>query len=205
VQKPAQKLSVVNVVATADLRQSVDLERLALAQGFLYDQAIYPCAYLNDANTKAKVSIFASGKMISVGTKSFEAASRDLNYAAQRLTELGLISPIKVNARLQNVVATGDMGHAVDIEKLATELPSVIYEPEQFPGAIHYAKELEGASVLIFASGKVVFAGLKREGLLELGNYVLIKLAQRTSTGEGEDDHTLRNIPRREIKRRLSI
>jgi TATA-box binding protein (TBP) (component of TFIID and TFIIIB) len=64
-------------------------------------------------------------------------------------------------------VATGDIGKSIDIEKLNTKLSSVLYEPEQFPGAIYYAEELEGASVLVFASGKVVFAGLKSHELLE--------------------------------------
>jgi TATA-box binding protein (TBP) (component of TFIID and TFIIIB) len=36
----------------------------------------------------------------------------------------------------------------------------------------------EGASILIFANGKVVFAGLKREELLEVGRQALVKLAK---------------------------
>jgi transcription initiation factor TFIID TATA-box-binding protein len=76
------------------------------------------------------------------------------------------------------MVATGEIGHSIDIERLSTKLPNIIYEPEQFPGAIYYAKELEGASILIFANGKVVFAGLKREELLEVGRQVLVKLAE---------------------------
>jgi TATA-box binding protein (TBP) (component of TFIID and TFIIIB) len=61
------RLKIANVVATADLKQSVDLERLASADGFLYDQAIYPCAYLRDEKTRVKVSIFATGKMTCAG------------------------------------------------------------------------------------------------------------------------------------------
>jgi len=116
--------------------------------------------------------------MISIGTKSFKAAKHDLNYAARRLAELGLISSTKIKVRLQNIVATGDLGHSVDIESLALRLPNVIYEPEQFPGAIYYAKELEGASILIFANGKVVFAGLRRQELVETAKKVLVELAR---------------------------
>jgi len=101
-----------------------------------------------------------------------------LNYAVGRLSQLGLISSIKVRVKLQNIVATGDIGQAVDIEKLSTRLPNIIYEPEQFPGAIYYAKELEGASILIFASGKVVFAGLKRRELLKTGRQILVDLVK---------------------------
>jgi transcription initiation factor TFIID TATA-box-binding protein len=83
--------------------------------------------------------------------------------------------------KLQNIVATGEIGCVLDIEKLSVKLPNITYEPEQFAGAIYYAKELEGASILIFANGKVVFAGLKRPHLLEVGRQLLIKLAQLVS------------------------
>jgi transcription initiation factor TFIID TATA-box-binding protein len=170
-------ISIVNFVATASLGQSVDLEKLLLIEGFLYDSSLYRCAYLKDKRTKAKVIIFGTGKMISAGAKSFVDAKHDLEYAERRLVKIGLIKPIKITVRVQNVVATGDIGQPVDIERLSTRLPNIIYEPEQFPGAIYYAKELEGASILIFASGKVVFAGLKRQELLEVGKRVLKDLA----------------------------
>ena len=119
--------------------------------------------------------------MISVGAKSFAAARRDLNYATRRLRELGLISRTKITMKLQNIVATADIGQSVDLERISSKLPHVIYEPEQFPGAIYYAKELEGASILIFANGKVVFAGLKTQELLEVGKSVLLELTRLIS------------------------
>jgi transcription initiation factor TFIID TATA-box-binding protein len=70
----------------------------------------------------------------------------------------------------------------VDIERLAIKLPDIIYEPEQFPGAIYHARELEGASILIFASGKAVFAGLKSLESLKTARQVLTRLGQQTST-----------------------
>lgn len=172
------QLTVVNLVATSELNQPVNLEKLANVEGFLYDQAIYPCAYLKDNYTKTKVSIFSSGKMISFGGRNFSDVKHDLAYAAKRLAKLRLIKGTRIVPKLQNMVATGEIGHSIDIERLSTKLPNIIYEPEQFPGAIYYAKELEGASILIFANGKVVFAGLKREELLEVGKQVLVKLAE---------------------------
>lgn len=163
---------VVNLVATAELGQVVKLERLANIEGILYDTAIYRCAYLKDKNTKSKVSIFSTGKMISFGTKSLSDAKHDMNYAAKRLAQLGLVNPTKISVRLQNIVAVSDLGHAVDLDELAKILPNIIYEPEQFPAAIHYAKDLEGASVLIFSNGKLVFAGLRKLLLLEVASKV---------------------------------
>jgi TATA-box binding protein (TBP) (component of TFIID and TFIIIB) len=91
------------VVATAELSQSVDLWKLAQVDGFLYDQAIYHCAYLKDAKTRAKVSIFSTGKMISIGTRNLADSKHDLKYAAKRLADLELIHA-KISVKLQNIV-----------------------------------------------------------------------------------------------------
>jgi len=170
------QLRIVNVVATAELGQLVNLNKLVMEEGFLYDQDIYHCAYLKDHNTLGKVSIFASGKMISIGSKAFRAARHDLNYAANKLTELGLTEPVRIRPRLQNLVAITEIGGPVDMNKLVKKL-NVIYEPEQSPGAIYYAPELEGASVLVFANGKIVMAGLKNEYLLTVGKRLVTELA----------------------------
>jgi len=61
------KTFVANVVATAELGQTIELRRLVNVPGFLYDSAIYYCAYLEDNKTKGKISIFSSGKMIRIG------------------------------------------------------------------------------------------------------------------------------------------
>jgi transcription initiation factor TFIID TATA-box-binding protein len=133
VRRLPPKLSIVNVVATAELGQFVNLERLVHVRGFLYDTAIYRCAYLKGNKMNAKVSIFSTGKMISIGTKSYEDAKHDLDYASKRLAELRLVRKTTVKIKIQNIVATGDLGHTLDIERLGTELPNIIYEPEQFP------------------------------------------------------------------------
>ncbi len=95
------KLAIVNLVAAAELKQPVDLEKLVYVKGFLYDTAIYACAYLKDQKTHAKVSIFSSGKMMSVGTKRFEHAKHDLEYAKKKLAQLRLITPTKIIVKLQ--------------------------------------------------------------------------------------------------------
>src|SRR6266581_3539043 len=62
------KLEIVNVAATAELNQFINLGLLVSVEGFVYNPDVYRCAYLKDENTRGKVSIFVSGKMISVGT-----------------------------------------------------------------------------------------------------------------------------------------
>ena len=106
-QTSVASISIVNLVATAELGQTLDLERSVSIPGFLYDHSVYHCAYLKDSETRGKVSIFSSGKMISYGAKDLEAAKRDLSYATVRLMQLGLISKTRIDLKLQNIVATG--------------------------------------------------------------------------------------------------
>jgi len=117
--------------------------------------------------------------MIRVGSKSIQIAKHDLHYASRRLAELGLITATRITVKLQKIVATSSLGRGISLEKFSTRLPQTIYEPEQFPGAIHYAKELEGTSILIFANGKVVFAGLRRLALIDKAKQVLMQLVEQ--------------------------
>ena len=183
------KFGIVNFVATAELRQSVDLECLASAPGFLYDYAVYHCAYLKDGKTKGKVAIFASGKMISIGTKSFRDARQDLKYAAKRLVDLRLIESTRVKVKLRNIVAVSDAGIPFDLESLLQLRHNLIYEPEQFPGAIYWAHELEGAAMLLFPSGKIVVAGLKRQELLSVAEKLVEGLVLPTQEFDGRKRH----------------
>ena len=176
-KKQTPKPKIVNLIATAELGQTVNLEKLIFVEGFLYDTSIYRCAYLKDKNTKSKVSIFSSGKMISSGSKNFREAKHDLKYASNRLVELGLVKTNRIVVKIQNLVATTQVGRQLDLERLSRTLPNVIYEPEQFPAAIYHAEDLEGGSVLIFANGKLVFAGLRQESSLEIASKIAGNLA----------------------------
>jgi TATA-box binding protein (TBP) (component of TFIID and TFIIIB) len=52
----------------------------------------------------------------------------------------------------------------IDVKKVTSSLANYIYEPDNFPGIIY--KHNGRISCLIFASGKVVIAGVKSEDQL---------------------------------------
>lgn len=153
------ELSIVNIVTTADLKQRVDLHSVAKLKYVIYAREIYRglAAYLKTPDMCGKVSIFSSGKLISVGTRKFVQAKKDLQHTADVLSENGLIDLIQVIPRTRNIVAILVLSRTIDLE-LLTHLP-VIYEPEQFPGAILKLTDPK-ATVLIFASGKMVITGV---------------------------------------------
>ena len=155
---------IVNVVATATLDRRMDLELLheLFPKEVIHDQEIYGgrVAYFKSKRMEGKVSIFPSGKMISIGTKSVEKATKELKLVGKTLN-----ANLKTKPTVRNLVAAANLGFEVDLYRIATlRNIKAIYEPEQFPSAIIQLPLLEKgvvASFLLFASGKLVCVGLK--------------------------------------------
>lgn len=59
-----------------------------------------------------------------------------------------------------------DFEHPINLEDFSVKT-RVIYEPEQFPGAILRINEPVKTSILIFASGKTIITGLKSSDQIE--------------------------------------
>lgn len=80
---------IVNLVATAVLDRSIDLGTLnkLFPQEVIHDPAIYGgrVAYFKSKDMQGKVTIFWSGKLISVGTQTVEAARKELKSVARAL------------------------------------------------------------------------------------------------------------------------
>ena len=111
---------------------------------------------------KTATLIFSSGKMVCTGAKSERQSREAVNEVVRRLKKGGI--PIKNEAEItiQNMVASANLGGKVHLEEAARTLPKSMYEPEQFPGLIHRMAEPKTV-ILLFASGKLVCTGAKRE------------------------------------------
>jgi transcription initiation factor TFIID TATA-box-binding protein len=155
------RTSIVNVVATAALGQKLDLEELGKHPQVLHNAQTYGgrVAYFRSRHFKGEVSIFSSGKMISVGAKSKAEAFHALECAKDFLIKEGFVETVVLKKEIQNMVLVADLGKDVNLENLAQNC-KMIYEPEQFPGGILRMDEF-GVAVLIYASGKAVIAGVK--------------------------------------------
>ncbi len=87
---------------------------------------------------------------------------RAVNTIVNELKKSGIVILDTPTIQIQNIVATGDLGGSVDLERIAYALNKTIYDPEQFPGLI-YRMDDPKVTVLIFTSGKFVLAGAKKE------------------------------------------
>ena len=154
---------IVNVVATATLGRSIDLTKMCKLKEITYNVGHYAgrVAYFKESGMQGRVSIFCSGKMISVGTRGEEQALCELQLTKEYLVRKKIIRPvILLESRIQNIVVVANFGKSIDLEKIV-KMPKVIYEPEQFPGLILRLNNQHRATVLLFASGKAVITGLK--------------------------------------------
>lgn len=165
---------IVNLVATVDLGQKVDLVRLSELEYVLFDHEVYGgrVAYIKAPEMHGKVSVFFSGKMISVGSCSEDEAQHDLTLTKDMLVQNGLIEQVDVEVIVRNIVATTVSDHTVDLEALSYEA-SALYEPEQFPAVIYKILEPK-TTFLIFNSGKIVIIGAKSVEHLEKAEKIVM-------------------------------
>jgi transcription initiation factor TFIID TATA-box-binding protein len=77
--------------------------------------------------------------------------------------------------RIENIVATVNLGVELDLEKLAERLMMAEYNPDQFPGLILRLTKPR-ISALIFRTGKMVATGAKNEEDLKNAVKALVKL-----------------------------
>lgn len=154
---------IENVVATASLDQKIDL--LAIMKAFTnveYRPKKFPGLVFALKRPKTKTLIFTTGKMVCTGAKSAKMASSAVRKLVRELKKKGIIILNKPVITVQNMVASAYVGGKVDLEDAAYVLDNIMYEPEQFPGAIYRIKDPK-AVILIFSTGKLVITGAKSE------------------------------------------
>jgi transcription initiation factor TFIID TATA-box-binding protein len=156
-------LSIENVVASATLNQKVDLNAVVKGYpGVEYRPEQFPGLVFRLKRPKTATLIFNSGKMVCTGAKSEKEARRAVMKVVKELKKGGIIIISKPEMKIQNIVASGGLGGMIDLEKAAYTLEHAMYEPEQFPGLIYRMSEPK-VVILLFASGKLVCTGGKKE------------------------------------------
>ena len=161
--KVAATVNIENVVASAILNQTIDLNSVVKAfPSVEYRPEQFPGLVFRLKKPKTATLIFNSGKMVCTGAKSESQAKKAVRKVVQELKGNGILITGKVEIQVQNIVASASLGGRIDLEKSAYTLGRTMYEPEQFPGLIYRMDEPK-VVILLFASGKLVCTGAKRE------------------------------------------
>ena len=156
-------ISIENVVASATVDQKMDLNDITKKfPDVEYHPDQFPGLVFRLKSPKTATLIFSSGKMVCTGAKSERMSKNAVKIVVEKL-RTGKIK-VKKNAvvTIQNIVASINLGGKIHLEQAARKLPRSMYEPEQFPGLIHRMLDPKTV-ILLFASGKLVCTGAKKE------------------------------------------
>jgi len=156
-------VSIENVVASASVDQKIDLN--VVTQTFPdveYHPEQFPGLVFRIKSPKTATLIFSSGKMVCTGAKSEEQSVTAVRTVVQKLRKGGIKIKKDAVITIQNMVASANLGGKIHLEQAARSLPRSMYEPEQFPGLIHRMIDPKTV-ILVFASGKLVCTGAKKE------------------------------------------
>ena len=156
-------IHIENVVASATLNQKIDLNAVVKGYpGVEYRPEQFPGLVFRLKRPKTATLIFNSGKMVCTGAKSEKESRRAVKKVVKELKESGIVIVGKPEITIQNIVASASLGGKIDLEQATYSLEKTMYEPEQFPGLIYRMAEPK-VVILLFASGKLVCTGAKRE------------------------------------------
>jgi transcription initiation factor TFIID TATA-box-binding protein len=97
------------------------------------------------------------------GTKSLEQVKVAVKKVIAQIEKAGVKIKKEPEIEVQNVVATFDLGHNINLSAIALSLglEKVEYEPEQFPGLV-FRMDSPKVVLLLFGSGKVVCTGARK-------------------------------------------
>jgi transcription initiation factor TFIID TATA-box-binding protein len=161
--KGKPSIHIQNIVASASLNQIINLnlivEKFPHAE---YRPKVFPGLVFRLKKPKTATLIFETGKMVCTGAKSEKAARQAVNKVAKKLKNHGIPIKNKPVVQIQNIVASADLAGEIDLESVVYKLRRIMYEPEQFPGAV-YRMDDPKVVFLIFSAGKLVCVGAKKE------------------------------------------
>ncbi|MEM4472960.1 MAG: TATA-box-binding protein [Archaeoglobaceae archaeon] len=157
------KIKIENVVASTQIGDNIDLPRIAREiKDSEYKPKQFPGLVLRTKEPKAAALVFRSGKIVCTGSKSVEDAKRAVKQIVKMLRDINIPVIDEPEVKVQNIVASADLGTELNLNAIAVGLglENVEYEPEQFPGLV-YRLDNPRVVVLIFGSGKMVVTGGK--------------------------------------------
>ena len=156
-------ISIVNVVASAAIKEQLDLNEIAKKfPDTEYHPEQFPGLVFRLKVPKTATLVFRTGKMVCTGSTSEELAVKAVNIVVAKLRKGGIKIKKDAVVTVQNIVSSINLGGKISLEKAARTLPRSMYEPEQFPGVIHRMLDPKTV-ILLFASGKLVCTGAKTE------------------------------------------
>ena len=156
-------IKIENVVANARITESLDLEYVeSQLEAAMFTKKKFPGLVYRTKEPKSAFLIFRSGKVVCTGAKTKEGVRVVMDKLSTDLRGIGIEVEEHPEFKVQNIVASADLGKELNLGAIVMglELEGMEYEPEVFPGLVYRIKDPKSA-ILIFSSGKLVITGGK--------------------------------------------
>ena len=153
-------MEVQNVVATVNLKTPLDLRKLSThARNAEYNPRKFSAVVMRVREPRCTALVFQSGKLVCTGAKSEAAAKRGARIYAAIIAKIGF--PVQFTGfRLQNVVATVNVGFPIRLEALAFAHNTLCVRAGAVSGLIYRLLEPKTV-ILTFVSGRIVLTGAR--------------------------------------------
>ncbi|MEM4268088.1 MAG: TATA-box-binding protein [Candidatus Woesearchaeota archaeon] len=156
-------IQVVNIVVSTSLEHDIPLEKMAATlSNTEYNPEQFPGLVIRIKEPKTSALIFSSGNIVCTGARSMDKVEESIKKIIKSLEKINIKITVKPVIKIQNIVASGNVGMDLNLNTLAMKLENTEYEPEQFPGLVYKLPQAK-ATFLLFSNGKIVCTGTKSE------------------------------------------
>jgi transcription initiation factor TFIID TATA-box-binding protein len=156
-------IQVVNIVVSTSLEHDIPLEKMAATlSNTEYNPEQFPGLVIRIREPKTSALIFSSGNVVCTGARSMDKVEESIKKIIKSLEKINIKITVKPVIKIQNIVASGNVGMDLNLNTLAMKLENTEYEPEQFPGLVYKLPQAK-ATFLLFSNGKIVCTGTKSE------------------------------------------
>lgn len=154
-------IEISNISASFELEGEFDIDQLSQdLENSEYDPDNHRSLIYRSPNIgNFSILLPRKGRVSVAGATSEDDILDGISEFVSKLRELGITSEFG-DIRVENIVATGDLGKNVNLNSVVLHLglECTEYEPEQFPGAVYRTSH---GVILLFSSGKVVITAVK--------------------------------------------
>jgi len=174
--KPEPKnIRIVNIVVSTSFEKAIPLEKMAATlSNTEYNPEQFPGLVIRIKEPKTSALVFSSGKIVCTGARTMEEVNESIKQIIKSLEKINVKITVKPEITIQNIVASGEIGIALNLNELAMKLENTEYEPEQFPGLVYKLRDCQ-ATFLLFSNGKIVCTGTKSKEAIDIAVEKLIE------------------------------
>ena len=118
-----KELKIVNIVASTYLNHDIPLIKLAeKLPNTEYNPEQFPGLVMRIKEPKTSALIFGSGKVVCTGARSMNKLRESIKQIVKNVEKVGIKITIQPRVKVQNMVASGDIGMDLNLNMLAMEL-----------------------------------------------------------------------------------